>query len=285
MRFVPKFCGPVLQIAFGLCGWLIFASGSRAATIVVDVAYSAFYPENIAINAGDTVTWLWVGGSGDSVQSYGGEFRSPPFNENRLTFSHTFTKPGFVAYTSSKYNQGTIDVRSSASPPAVAINSPIEGYYFPPQAPFFIQVSVTNLESNVSRVEVFAGTNLWGTATNEPYRVTVPGTPWNGAPPIFTNHVLIATVTDKQGTTFTSAPVKITIASGDRIYAPRILPTGQFLAYQSRETSFRSCIGSVTNVEDRPNWIEGRKVPYYGTYIQEGAHTTPRQFFMPINCH
>ena len=93
-----------IKFAFILCAAaLLPLLGAKAATVQVQVAADGlkFTPQDVTINVGDTVEWVWVG-SGHSTTSgtpgnpdgmWDSGVHSAPF-----TFSFTFTTPGTFNY-------------------------------------------------------------------------------------------------------------------------------------------------------------------------------------------
>lgn len=89
--------------------------------------------------------------------------------------------------------------------PTIAITSPTAGQTFPANASIPITATVGG-PTPIVLVEFFAGTNLLGTATTEPYTITWPNVP-EGL------YSLTARVTDGLGYQATSAAVAITVDS------------------------------------------------------------------------
>lgn|GEM_PF-4960862 len=93
-----------IKFAFIVCAAaLLPLFGAKAATVQVQVAANGltFTPQNVTINVGDTVEWVWVG-SGHSTTSgtpgnpdgiWDSGVHNAPF-----TFSFTFTTPGTFPY-------------------------------------------------------------------------------------------------------------------------------------------------------------------------------------------
>ncbi len=88
-------------------------AGPPASTLSVKVKDSLYEPDNISISAGQTVTWLWEGGSlphdvksTSSSEKYGSKLQTSG------TFSHRFSKAGRFSYFCSLHPQmrGTVRV-------------------------------------------------------------------------------------------------------------------------------------------------------------------------------
>jgi plastocyanin len=96
-----------LLFAIGICaviasvGIVVASRTSRAATATVTVADNTFNDDasgtlTTTINAGDTVTWNWVGSALHSVTADDGSFDSGL--QTAGSFSHAFDSPGTYAY-------------------------------------------------------------------------------------------------------------------------------------------------------------------------------------------
>jgi hypothetical protein len=89
------------------------------------------------------------------------------------------------------------------SPPAITLNSPIEGFYYDPGAPVPLVASVTNHPSDVLAVDFYSDSDWLGCVFTPPYQASLSLPP--GA------HALTAQVTDMAGNVTTSVPVNITV--------------------------------------------------------------------------
>jgi hypothetical protein len=242
MRLLRSFVGcgfpKVLLMAVAPTGLLY------AANFDVSLIGARAYPPDIAVNTGDNVTWH--AGDVQSVESYDREFSSPIMLE-RSTYSHTFSRPGYYPYRHiarvrvAPYNpvtdrlamQGTVTVLPwSNQPPAVTINTPIDGSHWgwtlwgPPTPSISewitLRASVTNQPTEIARLEFHAGTNLLAAVTNAPYQFT-----WTNAP--LGTHVLTARSVDLQGVVRESRPVTIHVVdttTAFRFLNPRIVKGG-----------------------------------------------------------
>jgi hypothetical protein len=86
-------------------------------------------------------------------------------------------------------------------PPTIAITSPTPNQTFPAGSAVAIQVNATDPEGQIAKVEFFANGNKIGESTTAPYSFTVPNVP-QGV------YFVTARVTDAQGLSVTSPPVK-----------------------------------------------------------------------------
>lgn len=112
---------------------------ASAATVNVQVRDFRFVPNDITINAGDTVHWANQNGT-HNVVADNGTFISSNGQSGNWTFDRTFTQAGTVLYHCSVHSgpgqnintsmNGRIIVQSAA--PAFAINQGISGGWFNP---------------------------------------------------------------------------------------------------------------------------------------------------------
>jgi plastocyanin len=95
------------EVAIGICAFIAAvgivdaSSTSQAATATVIVADNTFTDDasgtlTTTINAGDSVTWNWVGSAPHSVTADDGSFDSGL--QTAGSFSHTFDAPGTYVY-------------------------------------------------------------------------------------------------------------------------------------------------------------------------------------------
>lgn len=88
---------------------LAMSGAAHAADQTVELFSSAFLPQSVTINLGDTVTWTWVagthllqsgtpGGAPGTVDEPGAIFEAI-IDASNPTFSYTFTTPGVSGYT------------------------------------------------------------------------------------------------------------------------------------------------------------------------------------------
>lgn len=97
--------------------------------------------------------------------------------------------------------------KDDRTPPIVAIVSPTE--WEMPVAPEQVIIESATQGEGADRVQIFDGHKLIGEATSRPFRLA-----WNRPTP--GKHILLATVTDANGLTAVSDPVRITVADNGR---------------------------------------------------------------------
>jgi len=105
---------------------------------------------------------------------------------------------------------------STNLPPIVAITNPPDGAVFVAPAPIPIGVTATSAVGTVTSVDFYAGTNLLGTLTNQPFNFT-----WNNA--VAGTYTLAAAATASSGLSATSALVSITVVAPPRTNPPVFL--------------------------------------------------------------
>ncbi len=86
-----------LTILISALGLILSPALALAAGYTVDLVGSNFSPSDIAIQVGDTVTWVNDGGE-NNVVADDGSFTSGPPSTDLWEFSHTFHKGGVVGY-------------------------------------------------------------------------------------------------------------------------------------------------------------------------------------------
>jgi len=217
------------------------------ATITNNLSSPGWQMQVLNINAGDTV--VWVNGQAspptNSVQSYGGEWRSPQLNPGD-SFSFTFTNAGFYAYrtgmpwqsTGTGALTGTIAVSGwTNAPSAVTINTPVDGFVFAPpngSMTVLVQASVTNYE-RIASIEYFANTNLIGTAYSPPFGVQWYFEFYIYPPP--GPYALVAKAVDNDGSYTLSQPVNVLVGPNQYCWGTRVLPGGQTMFYYAVSSS------------------------------------------------
>ncbi len=197
--------------------------------------------QSLAINAGDTVVWVnqQAVPATNYVESYGGEWRGALPNPGD-SFAFTFTNAGFYAYRTGLQSGvglsvvGTITVSACTDePPAVTINSPVDGAVFP-MAVFvrpgligsrLVQASVADPD-NVARIQYFVNSNLVGTAASPPYGIL-----WTNAQE--GEFLLTAKALDRRGVETVSKSVRVLSLAAPSVWGPHVLPGRRVLLFFS----------------------------------------------------
>ncbi len=264
-----------------LCLLLILLERTGATTLTN--LLNAPSVQSLAINVGDTVVWVNqqpLEFGTNYVESYGGEWKSPPMNPGD-SFSFTFTNAGFYAYRTGLRafawaagavpQAGVVIVMGwTDALPAVTINYPIEGLVIPNG--IYAGASVTNV-GNVARVEFFSDSTLAGTATNTPYQLT-----WQPASP--GPHVLSAKAVDNQGQVAWSRPVNIITGPHRRVSGVRVLPTGEM---QFVDNTFPARVAFEIGTSDDPtfsHYTPLARVISPGVFVDESVRAgVQRRFY------
>ena len=228
MRSLPKEIAPVVWLA------LVLLSPHRFVAAATLTNYLGFVPGtmpfwyNLAINAGDTLVWVQPSYSyqgTNQVESYGGEFKSPPLAPGDV-FSYTFTNPGNYAYRAGLFHDspaGTVAVAAwTNAPPAITLNSPVQGAVIP-SSPWPVLATVATAE-NVAEIEYYANSALVGVSTN-----AAVGIWWSYDAAGQAAYVLQARAVYRQGGDAWSQPITVWFSPSIVLYGARVLPTGQFL--------------------------------------------------------
>lgn len=190
---------------------------------------------DLAVNVGDTVVWTNQQPNSfgtNFVESYGGEWKSPPLLLGDA-FAFTFTNAGRFVYRTGERSYpraGIVTVHAWAgAPPAVTMNAPVDGARLSWET--LLQATATNQE-NVVAMDYFANSQLIGTATNAPF--TLHWLPANG------DYALTAKASTLGGTVTWSDPVHVTVVGYNwQVWGASVLPTGEFLFhYVSHATGY-----------------------------------------------
>jgi plastocyanin len=194
-----------------LCVLTTFPSTARAATVSVTVNDNFFSQKDITVNAGDTVTWAWVGFGTHDVTANDGLFKSPLQSRGK-TFSFTFTAANvgkhnyFCTPHQSIGMVGSVTVVGAANQaPTVSLTAPGAGATFLTTDTVTFTANASDPDGTVSKVEFFSDGNLIGTDTTGPSPYSVTASLPAGT------HSITAKATDNSNATTTSTPVSITV--------------------------------------------------------------------------
>jgi hypothetical protein len=287
-------CGRKVEATiWGFClpVWLLVLLGQSEATTITNYLNGNWnrWQYSLAVYAGDTVVWVnqWPQVAGTNyVESYGGEWKSPPLNSGD-SFSFTFSNAGFFAYRTADTNRpGTVTVLAwTDAPPALAINTPVDGTVLALDWGTWVQASATNT-ADLARIEYFANSDLIGTVTNSPYEI------WWG-PTLQVEYVLMAKATDRQGRVTWSPPVSVVGGPQFGVWGPRLLPTGEMLFfYHAVPEQMAGCLSA----SDSPSFPENVcfssnytnvhlfDVSLPGVFVDESVRggAVPRRFYAVV---
>ena len=248
-----------------------------AMNIPVAVANGEIDPQMIAINVGDTVTWQMTGGVSNFTEAFGGEWKSPMLTSTNTMFSHTFTNDGFYVYqTAGAF--GTITVLPwTNSPPLVSIISPVDGFIFPWTAPVPIVAMIDPGQTNLDAVAFFVdGIQIHATSA-PPYVAQFYMPQPTGA------HTLTAVASFNNASYVGwSRPVTVSFGAGQngvRLFAPRRLPSGEFVCYYGVRNGLQGIISYGDAVPVNPRAGNGGSHYGYGIYVDGTATNAPQRFY------
>ncbi len=226
---VPKSVAVCLVFGAVLSTTLARATVTNVTVACTDAFCDAgFTPPAVAIHVGDEVNWVW----GDGAPHTSTSLATPPLWDSGLhtqqgfQFSHTFSSTGDFPYWCSFHGfQGSVTVQAAANvPPTIAITSPTNDATFAAPWTGTIKATTSDIDDTVSKVDFYAGTNLWGTVSNPPANLSL--TVSNIAAG---NYTLSAVATDSRGATNTvSATVTIITPSPITLSSPQKLSATSF---------------------------------------------------------
>jgi hypothetical protein len=268
--------------ALALCVLLPLLTITEAGAATITNYLRQYWLYALTINVGDSIVWVneQTSPSTNYVESYGGEWKSPTLYYGD-SFSYTFTNAGFYAYrTGQSYPftgaPGTITVNGWLNaPPAVTINTPVEGFVFPPLTGHTVtlQASVTNAD-NFPLIEYFANSNLIAVATNPPYSVQ-----WTSPPA--GPYEIVATATDLSGNATTSAPVNVLVGREACLWGTRVLPGGKALFFFNPFFApAYTVFGSSDNLGS--NFVANFISFSPGVFVDETAPAAPSRFYRAL---
>src|SRR5262245_3934474 len=134
---MKKHCTPIHLVASIL---LLAAAAARGATVTNTIAGSAFNPQNMTINVGDTVVWKNTDFLTHSVVGTGSDpMCGGVFLGNGATCSTTFNSAGSFPYVCGlhAFMTASITVNSTVNvPPSVNLTNPPSGKKFRAPASF-----------------------------------------------------------------------------------------------------------------------------------------------------
>ncbi|MEJ0090231.1 MAG: Ig-like domain-containing protein [Limisphaerales bacterium] len=161
-------------LAILLCLGSKSSSFGATATVLVGSGGNVFVPALTNINAGDQVTWKWIG-SFHSTTSTNSTWPDSSVQNSGFMFSHTFSSSGTFGYyctihgTPTSGMKGAIVVAAPNSPPTVSITNPAANAVFAAPANVTIQASATDSDGSVTNVQFLIGSTVVANSTAAPY--------------------------------------------------------------------------------------------------------------------
>lgn len=186
------------------------AAVARAAITDVSIGDNFFSPSAVTINVNDSVRWTWDGFHSHSSTGSG---TTPLWNSgvhtNGFVYTNKFSVAGQFPYrcTVHAFQTGTVTVQALVDvPPTVAIVSPVAGTTFAAPWSGTVQLTASDSDGTVSKVDLFAGTTLAATTNAPPanFSLRVANLPAG-------DYTLSAVATDNAGATGSSDGVLIKV--------------------------------------------------------------------------
>src|SRR5437588_2822626 len=216
--FAPSLVYRHLAFALGCAALLLLADKpANAATIQVNMANFKFVPQDIVINAGDTVTWVNQDFTFHDTTSGTNGVRSGLWSSVTFghggSFSFTFNVPaGYYGYYCTPHvftfgMIGSVTVLAPNQPPTIAITNLSEGQTFLAGTDIPIQASAADPDGSVSHVDFFVNGNPLSSDNSAPFEALLPA-PRPG------NFAVTAVATDNQGAT-ASTTVNVVVLAGN----------------------------------------------------------------------
>jgi plastocyanin len=221
------------------------AGRSLAITTNVVASGFSFSPASVTIHVGDSVTWTGLGSS-HNVQTDTDPFCGLPGTTGG-TCTIQFNQAGTISYycvTHKSFNMvGTVIVQAAANaPPSVTVTNPVNGAVFAAPANVTVQASASDVDGNVTNVQVFANTTLAGTDATAPFSIVVSNLAAG-------SYTLKAVAVDNGGLSSTSAPVNISVVAPVSVTLSPPLIVNNLLQFSyTANTGLRYVIESSPNL-------------------------------------
>ena len=168
----------------------------------------------------------------------------------------------------------TITITAPNQAPVVSIVQPTAGKVFVRPQVVRVEITASDADGSVARVEFLRGTNLLSTVTAAPYVLLV-----NTATAALGTFDVTARVVDDRGATTTSAPISFTILSELRMQAALVKPSGVLDLTWPSPAGLQFVVESSTNLT---SWTQAGTI----TSTSQGARFTetpaansPRKFY------
>jgi len=204
---------------------------AQGATFTNRMLVSQYNPQNMTINAGDTVVWknqdqafVFHSATGAATNSPAEPFCGPGTFGGGSSCSHTFPNAGNFGYSCVIHGilmTGTITVLAPANnPPSVSLTNPVNGSKFTAPAAFALMANANDSDGNVTNVQFFSSGSLLGSDSAFPYSLDV-----NLAAG---NYSFTARASDNLGAASTSSVVNVSVLTNAVLISPLRLIDGQF---------------------------------------------------------
>lgn len=238
-------------------------------------------PDNVAISVSvfdpdDSVTRVDFYAGTDLI----GSATNAPFSllwSNVAAGSYTLTANATDSRGATTTSSPVALVVNTNVPPSVALTTPTNAATFVTPANLTLRASVSDSDDAVVRVDFYAGANLIGSATTNPFSLT-----WSNV--AVGTYDLTAMATDAHGASTTSAPVNVTvqIPSLPPLTSPQHLANGLLLFQLTGQTGDTVVIQASTNLVD---WAAIGTNTFSGSaliFIDGDAASYPSRFYRTV---
>jgi plastocyanin/uncharacterized protein (DUF2141 family) len=214
-RFTRWLLSSIAQCMAG--AGLLMAPAAFAVGANVSIVDFAFSPAAVTIQANDSVTWTWAGSASHSTTSDTAGLWDSGIMSHGATFAHTFTSAGSFPYhcTVHPFMTASVTVQGQPPtniPPTISITAPANGSVFAAPWTGTIQVTDSDSDGSVSKIQFFAGTTLLGTLNSPAANASLTVTNLAAG-----SYTLTAVATDNGGASTTSAGIHISVQTPTNI--------------------------------------------------------------------
>ena len=142
---------------------------ARAVTTNVTVESFDFVPADVSIKVNDTVKWVWTGNLHSTTSSDG--LWNSGLHSTGFTFTNKFTNAGTFPYfcTQHTFMVGSVTVKTTNSPPTVALTNPPNSSVFSAPATIQLTAAASDSDGTITNVQFFQGAASLGNKSAAPY--------------------------------------------------------------------------------------------------------------------
>jgi len=234
-----------------LCFAIVPSSVAATAIVLVGSGGNVFVPAVTNINAGDQVTWNWVG-SFHSTTSTNSSWPDTGLKNSGFSFSHTFPTGGAFFYYCTQHGtpttgmKGAIFVAAPNLPPGVTITNPAAGTVLAAPASVTIRASATD-DGTVTNVQFLVGSTVVTNKAAAPYFAVTNNLPAG-------SYTLSAIASDNLGVKATNTVSLSVVTPLALTISPPQLAAASFKFNYAANTGLTYIVQRATNLVV-PNWI------------------------------
>ena len=218
-------------VAWGAGAFLLamaMGTTAHARTWDVSIRDSFFEPENLTIQAGDTVRWTQLGSMTHTTTSGPNGVRDGKWDSGFMNpgsgavFSRVFASEGSFPYfctLHASFMQGTIVVKPAAASLQVSLTSPVDGATFVEPANITVTANATPGASPVTMVHFLMNATPVGEVFAAPYTLTVSNLSAG-------TYTFMAQAMDGIGGLVNSTPVTVTVGAAKPATLVTVEPVG-----------------------------------------------------------